>query len=422
MERDPEASAWVASLRRDASHAVPDAYPEAVQRPARDDQATIALPVDAPDAVLVGRAWRPDVGGPSVVVVRAGELVDITAASPTVSDLCDATEPVAAAGAAGTPIGTLDDVLANTPRETRDPKRPWLVSPIDLQAVKAAGVTFPVSLLERVIEERAAGDPTRADAIRSDVLGLLGGDLAALRPGSQEALALRDVLVREGMWSQYLEVGIGPDAELFTKAQPMSTVGHLAEVGIGSGSTWNNPEPEIALVVSSTGRIVGATLGNDVNLRDVEGRSALLLGRAKDNNASASLGPFIRLFDARFGLDDVRHAEVRLTVEGTDGFRLEGVSDMGRISRDPADLVGATIGPDHGYPDGLVLYLGTMFAPVQDRDAPGMGFTHHTGDVVTISSPRLGGLVNTVVPSAQADPWTFGTGALMRHLARRGLL
>jgi fumarylacetoacetate (FAA) hydrolase family protein len=235
-------------------------------------------------------------------------------------------------------------------------------------------------------------------------------------------MALKEVLVREGVWSQYLEVGIGPDAELFTKAQPMSTVGHLAEVGIGGGSSWNNPEPEIALVVSSTGRIVGATLGNDVNLRDVEGRSALLLGRAKDNNASASLGPFVRLFDDGFGLDDIRTAEVRLAIEGTDGFRLEGVSEMSRISRDPADLVASTIGPDHGYPDGVVLYLGTMFAPVADRDAPGMGFTHHEGDLVTIASPRLGSLANTVVPSARAEPWTFGTGALMRNLASRGLI
>lgn len=235
-------------------------------------------------------------------------------------------------------------------------------------------------------------------------------------------MALKEVLVAEGVWSQYLEVGIGPDSELFTKAQPMSTVGHLAEVGLGAGSSWNNPEPEIALVVASTGRIVGATLGNDVNLRDVEGRSALLLGRAKDNNASAALGPFVRLFDDRFGLDDIRSASVRLAIEGSDGFRLEGVSEMSRISRDPADLVASTVGPDHGYPDGVVLYLGTMFAPVADRDAPGMGFTHHTGDVVTISSPNLGVLVNTVVASADTEPWVYGAGALMRNLATRGLI
>jgi fumarylacetoacetate (FAA) hydrolase family protein len=387
-----------------------------------DASASAALPVDGAEAILVGRAWRPDVAGPAVVVVRDGDLIDISRSSPTVRDLCETADPVAAARADGAPMGSLEDVLANTPRATRDPSRPWLLSPIDLHAVKAAGVTFPVSLLERVIEERAGGSPERADAIRADVQALVGADLARLRPGSAEAMALKEVLVREGVWSQYLEVGIGPDAELFTKAQPMSTVGHLAEVGIGSGSSWNNPEPEIALVVASDGRIVGATLGNDVNLRDVEGRSALLLGRAKDNNASASLGPFMRLFDDRFGLDDLRGAEVRLRIVGAEGFRLEGVSDMGRISRDPADLVASAIGPDHGYPDGLVLYLGTMFAPVADRDAPGMGFTHHPGDLVTVASPRLGALVNTVVPSAQAEPWTFGAGALMRNLAARGLL
>ncbi len=380
------------------------------------------LPRDARGAVLVGRAWRPEVAGPSVVVVRDGQLVDISASTPTTRDLCELADPVAASRAVGEVVGTLTDVLANTPRETRDSSRPWLLSPVDLQAVKAVGVTFPVSLLERVIEERAGGSAERALAIRADVERWVGTDLAAIRPGSPEAMALKEALVRQGVWSQYLEVGIGPDSELFTKAQPMSTVGHLAEVGIGGGSSWNNPEPEIALVVASTGRIVGATLGNDVNLRDVEGRSALLLGRAKDNNASASLGPFVRLFDDAFGLDDIRTAEVRLTVEGTDGFRLEGRSDMGRISRDPADLVAAAIGPDHGYPDGMVLYLGTMFAPVQDRDAPGMGFTHHEGDVVAISSDRLGALQNTVVPSARAEPWTFGAAALMRNLASRGLL
>jgi len=273
-----------------------------------------------------------------------------------------------------------------------------------------------------VIEERARGAPEQATALRSEITGLIGDDLGRLKPGSPQAMALKDLLIKKGMWSQYLEVGIGPDAEVFTKAPPMAAVGHLAEVGIHPMSRWNNPEPEVVLVVAASGVIVGAALGNDVNLRDVEGRSALLLGKAKDNNASAAVGPFIRLFDENFTLDDIRGAEVRLTVEGPEGYRLEGRSAMSKISRDPADLVAATIGKYHQYPDGAVLYLGTMFAPVEDRDVKGQGFTHKVGDVVTVASPRLGRLSNTVVYADAAEPWTFGAGALMRNLARRGLI
>jgi fumarylacetoacetate (FAA) hydrolase family protein len=322
----------------------------------------------------------------------------------------------------GEPVGLVADILANTPRERRDAKRPWLLSPVDLQAVKAAGVTFAVSMLERVIEEKARGAPELAAALRTEISGMIGADLSRLKPGSPEAMALKALLVEKGMWSQYLEVGIGPDAEIFTKAQPLSSVGHLAEVGIHPGSSWNNPEPEVAVVVSSSGRIVGATLGNDVNLRDFEGRSALLLSKAKDNNASAALGPFIRLFDRHFTLSDVASAEVTLTVAGEDGFKLEGSSAMSKISRSPEALVAATIGRNHQYPDGFVLYLGTMFAPVEDRGAPGKGFTHKIGDVVTIAAPKLGRLSNRVVSSADAEPWTFGAAALMRSLAQRRLI
>ncbi|KAB2867478.1 MAG: fumarylacetoacetate hydrolase, partial [Bauldia sp.] len=273
-----------------------------------------------------------------------------------------------------------------------------------------------------VIEEQARGAPERAAVIRAEMQTAIGDDLARLAPGSDAAMALKSLLIEKKMWSQYLEVGIGPDAEVFTKAPPMAAVGHLAEIGVRPDSTWNNPEPEVALVVAPSGTIVGATLGNDVNLRDFEGRSALLLGKAKDNNASAALGPFIRLFDAGFSLDDVRGAEIGLTVEGADGYRLEGGSAMSRISRDPADLVGATIGRNHQYPDGFVLYLGTMFAPVDDRGVEGQGFTHKVGDIVTIASPKLGRLSNRVVHCGDAEPWTFGAGALMRNLARRGLI
>ena len=381
------------------------------------------LPIDAARATLAGRVWRPQADGPSIVAIRNGEVLDISAAAPTMRDLCEEADPAAVARTAdGENLGTLADILKNTPRENRDRSRPWLLAPIDLQAIKAAGVTFAISMLERVIEEQARGAPERAASIRAEINAAIGDDLARLKPGSSQAAALKALLIEKGMWSQYLEVGIGPDAEVFTKAQPMSAVGHLAEAGLHPKSSWNNPEPEVALAVSSAGRIVGATLGNDVNLRDFEGRSALLLSKAKDNNASATIGPFIRLFDEHFSLDDVRKAELRLTVDGDDGFQLTGTSAMSRISRDPEGIVGQTIGAEHQYPDGFVLYLGTMFAPTKDRGAPGEGFTHKIGDVVSIESPLLGRLTNKMVLSPDAERWTFGTAALMRNLAQRGLL
>jgi fumarylacetoacetate (FAA) hydrolase family protein len=375
-------------------------------------------------ATLVGRAWLPAAGGPAVVAVRAGRVLDITSpAIPTMRDLCEAGDPAAvAAAAAGTHIGPVDDLLANSDEAARDSTKPWLLAPVDLQAVKASGVTFVVSLLERVIEEQARGAPEKAVAVRAEIGRLIGDDLSKLKPGSNEATQLKATLIEKGMWSQYLEVGIGPDAEIFTKGQPMSAVGPGADVGIHAMSSWNNPEPEMVVVVASSGAIVGATLGNDVNLRDVEGRSALLLGKAKDNNASCALGPFIRLFDAGFGLDDVRAAELDLKVAGEDGFRLTGMSSMSRISRDPTELVAATTGAHHQYPDGFVLMLGTMFAPVEDRGAKGEGFTHKVGDLVSISTPGLGRLTNRVRHSQDCTPWTFGAGALMKNLAARGLL
>ncbi len=385
--------------------------------------AAAALPDDAATATLAGRVWRPDADGPAVIAVRDGQAIDITRAFPTMRDLCEAADPAAAIrDADGQSLGPVAAILANTPPDTRDPARPWLLSPVDLQALKAAGVTFAISMLERVIEERARGDLTAAAAIRAEVTRLVGDDLRRLKPGSPQAMHLKQVLIQQGAWSQYLEVGIGPDAEIFTKAQPMAAVGTGVDAGIHPGSSWNNPEPEVVLVVASSGAIVGATLGNDVNLRDVEGRSALLLSKAKDNNASCAIGPFIRLFDAGFSLDDIRSTTVTLRVEGEDGFTLDGSSSIALISRDPADLVAQMVNAHHRYPDGAALFLGTMFAPIEDRDAPGQGFTHKPGDVVTIAAPRLGRLVNRMRPTDQCAPWTFGAGALMRNLARRGLL
>jgi len=387
------------------------------------------LPADGCAGTLVGRVWLPaslsgGPAGPAVVAIREDGVYNLSILTPTMSGLLDADDPTALVrGATDAPrIGDLESILANTAPDGRSPDQPWFLAPVDLQAIKASGVTFVSSLLERVIEEQARGDSAKAESIRQTMTEALGGNLADIRPGSENAARLKEVLIERGAWSQYLEVGIGPDAEIFTKTQPMASVGTGDDIGILSSSTWNNPEPEVVLAVSSKGRTVGATLGNDVNLRDMEGRSALLLGKAKDNNASCSIGPFIRLFDDTFGIDDVRKAELELTIDGEDGYRLSGSSSMSLISRDPLDLVAQAIGRNHQYPDGLVLFLGTMFAPVEDRDEPGAGFTHKLGDIVRIETPTLGTLVNRVTHCDKAPAWSFGVRAMMENLAARGLL
>lgn len=391
--------------------------------PAPDLAAGGLLPEDGTAGSLLARVWNPDADGPSPAAVRADGVYDISGDFSTVSLLCEEKDPAAALReAAGPRIAGVDELLAQTVRSPDDPRVARFLAPTDLQPVKAAGVTFAASMVERLIEERAKGDPGAAAGIRAELAEVLGGDLRSLRPGTPEAAEVKRRLVARGDWSQYLEVGIGPDAEIFTKALPLSAVGPAGRAGVLRESRWNNPEPEVGLVVSSRGEIVGATLGNDVNLRDYEGRSALLLPKAKDNNASCVLGPFVRLFDATFGLDHVRSTTVRMEVAGADGYLLQGTSSQAESSRTPEDLVRQLMGEHHQYPDGVVLLLGTMFAPVNDRDEPGRGFTHRPGDVVRISTPELGTLAHEVRHSQDCAPWVYGVRALMSGLARRGLL
>lgn len=391
--------------------------------------ATHILPADADSATLVGRAWVPGpLPGPSPVVIHAGRAYDLSLVRPTIAELINVEDPVGAVRAALTsgraqPIGDVAAMLTNSRADARNPDRPYFLTPCDLQALRACGVTFVASMLERVIEEHAKGDPAQAEEIRGTLGREIGASLSAVKPGSAEAMRVKALLVEKGLWSQYLEVGIGPDAEVFNKSQPMSAVGVGADIGVLENSSWNNPEPEVVLAVNNRGKVVGAALGNDVNLRDWEGRSALLLGRAKDNNASCAIGPFIRVLDDGFDIDALRRIYVEVEVVGAvDGFKVEGRYSLTQISRDPLDLASQAIGANHQYPDGLMLFLGTAFAPTQDRGERGHGFTHKVGDIVTVRSRHLGALVNRVDHCHRITPWTFGVTALMRNLSERGLI
>ena len=380
---------------------------------------SICLPVDAASATLVGRVWLNGVG-PVLVCIKPEGIYDLSPAAATMSELLEMKDPLSAVRQQGLKrLGDTQAVLRNSSQDERNPAFPWFLAPCDLQALKASGVTFVSSMLERVIEEQTRGDASKAESVRQAVVAVIGDNLSNIKPGSEAAVRLKKALLAQGVWSQYLEVGIGPDAEIFTKSQPMSAVGVGAEVGIHPSSHWNNPEPEIVLAVNSRGQVCGATLGNDVNLRDFEGRSALLLGKAKDNNASCAIGPFIRLFDEHFSMDEVRRCDLAMQVTAGNGFLMQGSSSMSQISRDPLELVQHAFGPHHQYPDGFMLFLGTMFAPTQDRHSPGQGFTHEVGDLVTVATGTLGTLVNRVNTSDKVAPWTYGVRALMQDLARR---
>ena len=393
-----------------------------------DLSAAQILPADAERATLIGRAWVPGrIGGPSPVVIAGGKVYDLGRVAPTVSELLNSRSPVRMARDSvksgwGRAIGEVADLISNSHADRRDPRKAYLLAPCDLQALRACGVTFIASMLERVIEEHAKGDPLKAEEIRRSIGAEIGAELKSVKPGSSEAMRLKESLIRRNLWSQYLEVGIGPDAEVFNKSQPLSAVGVGAEIGIRADSSWNNPEPELVLAINRAGTVIGAALGNDVNLRDFEGRSALLLGKAKDNNASCAIGPFIRLFDERYGIDDLRKTRIDIEVLGTDGYRLSGESHLASISRDPLDLASQAVNRTHQYPDGAMLFLGTQFAPTKDRGEKGKGFTHKLGDIVSIRADALGMLVNRVSHCDKAPPWTFGINDLMRNLAARGLL
>ena len=385
------------------------------------------LPDNMDRAILLGRLWMPSEEGPSPIIISEENVFDFSKVVPTVSEILNLDNPLSLIATLiksnSLPlIGRVPDLLENTHADNRLPGLPYFLAPCDFQAVRACGVTFVSSMVERVIEEFADGNAIKSAEVRKKLTAEVGSQLNEIVPGSIAATKFKQSLISRGLWSQYLEVGIGPDAEVFNKAQPLSAVGSGAEIGIRSDSSWNNPEPELVLAINRAGKVIGVTLGNDVNLRDFEGRSALLLGKAKDNNASCSIGPFIRLFDESYTIDDARKTHIKVSIRGSDGYELEGNTDFSRISRDLLDLAGQAVNRSRQYPDGLMLFLGTDFAPTADRDIPDKGFTHKVGDIVSISNPQIGTLVNRVNFSEKVTPWTYGISDLARNLAKRKLI
>jgi len=378
------------------------------------------LPDECREGTWLGRAWLPasfapsNIAGPHVITVRDGQVIELSDCFDSIADITRHPTPTAAVqNATGVSICSLNTLLENSlfyklPADIRKSQQPSLLAPNDIQAIKACGVTFVASLIERVIEEKALGNPSKAEEIRAVVHAAIGDNLKDIEPGSPQTEILKAKLIAQGIWSAYLEVGIGPDVEVFTKSQPMSAIPCGSQLGVLETSQWNNPEPEVAFLVSPQGSFLGAALANDVNLRDYEGRSSLLLGKAKDQNGSCPIGPMFRLFDDSYSLDDAANTEVNLSIVGEDGFCSTGENRMSEISRSVDSIIKQVCNGSHQYPDGIAIMLGTMFAPTEDRGEEGMGFTHKVGDRVEISSPKLGKLVNWVNYCHEIPEWSYG--------------
>jgi len=378
------------------------------------------LPSDGYAGTLVGRALFPGVfPGPCVVAIREDGVHNISGTVPTMAQLLNAPNPLATLQRAlrnCVYLGPLESLLENSTPSTHDPLKPYLLTPIDLQAVKAVGLTFVNGLLQRFADDNG-GAATVAKMEKA-----AGVALGKILPGSEEAARLRTALMEDGLWNDTLEVGFGPDVELFTKAQPLSAVGTGAEIAVLPTSKQTFAEPEVVLMLNADGKICGATLGCDMTARDVEARSLLLLGRAKDQNATCAVGPFIRLFDQTFSLPNVQGMNLTYAFEGADDAVFTDTGSMDQIGRGLITLARQVVNEHHGYPDGVALFTGCMFKAPSSRGASDTPFTHQVGDVVIIKASPLGTLINRVNTTDKVRPWSFGMSDLMANLANRQLL